>query len=324
MENRSNKVRRNASVPVVFDDDYKSCVDDARAVLAMEYGTAPMSQRDKVMVMQGWNKVLAFRTSFSEALLLKWRHSCSPESYSTKESKSWRAMAKVERNEDILARCLGPRLQDAEELIIGFLDGVFRSFCPRDQRVAREAYRPVADDVCLIRKEGEMTLECESIEDYTRLFARCGVEPHYWVFFCEAFLWAMKTHVPYAQEDDHEDLEKGRESAYSKAIRIVALKAIDGYIGLRQQLEKDIFRIGVKRFWDRLDSSTRLGFGEVFYRSLLQKNEQLLDFFSKTDMDALAIHFTATLDLLVKSIGEIGTTNNFRKALDILGEVHRQ
>lgn len=137
-------------------------------------------------------------------------------------------------------------------------------------------------------------------------------------------MWTMKTHVPYAQDDDNEDLEKGRDGAYAKTIRNVALKAIEGYVGLRSQLEKDVFKIGVTRFWSRLDQSARLGFGESFYQSLLGQNPQLLDFFSKTDMDSLAIHFMATLDLLVKSIREMGTTGNFRKALDILAEVHRQ
>ena len=325
-ESRKEKLKQNGNIPalVVFDDDYKSCVEDARAVLAMEYGTAPLRPNEIVMAMQGWNKVLAFKTAFSEALLLKWRHLVSPDTYSKKASKCWRAMGHVERNQDILAKCLGPRLQDAEELVMGLIDGVFRSFCPKEQRVAREAYRPVADDVCLIRKEGEMTLECESVEDYTRLFARCGVEPHYWVFFCEAFLWSMKTHVPYAQDDDNEDLEKGRDSAYAKAIRSVGTKAMDGYVGLRSQLEEDVFKIGVTRFWSRLPQSARLGFGETFYQSLLSQNPQLLDFFSKTDMDSLAIHFMATLDLLVKSIREMGTTGSFRNALDILAEVHRQ
>ncbi|CAB9504775.1 Nitric oxide synthase [Seminavis robusta] len=327
--NGSSKPERRASKSKIElmaedDDDYSTMVDDARAVLAIEYGTAPMSPSEIVLVMQGWNKVLAFTTMFSEALSLKWRHMVHPDTYSKKPKKMWRAIGKVERNEDLLALCMGPRLQDLEELLIGFLDGVFRSFCPKEQRVSREAYRPIQDDVTLIRKEGEMTLECESVEDYTRLFARCGVEPHYWIFFCEAFLWCMKTHVPYGQDDDAEDLENGRDSAYAKAIRITAMKAIDGYVGLRSQMEKDIFQKGVTRFWARLDQPTRLGFGEQFYRTLLAQNPQMLDFFSKTDMDSLAIHFMATLDLLVKSIRELGTTGNFRKALDMLAEVHRQ
>jgi nitric oxide synthase oxygenase domain/subunit/hemoglobin-like flavoprotein len=306
------------------DTDYKESVNRARAGLATEYGVAPLRPTEIVMAMQGWNKVLAFKTAFSEALVLKWRHLVHPDAFSNNPKKIWRAMGQVERNEDLLAICLGPRLKDLEDLLMGFLDGVFRSFCPKEQRVLREAYRPIQDDVTLDRKEGEMTLECETLDDYTRLFARCGVKPHYWIMFCRAFLWCMKTHVPYAQDDDEEDLDKGPDSAYAQVVRIVATKAIDGYVNLKSQLEKDVFKTGVTRFWARLDKSTRLSFGEKFYRSLLERNPQLMDFFAKTDMDSLAMHFMATLDLLVKSIRELGNTGSFRKALDMLGEVHRQ
>ena len=306
-------------------DDYKVWVGDAKRLLAVKYGAAPMRPSDVVMVMQGWNKVLAFKTAFSEALLLKWRYLVHLDANSKKRSNCWKAMGKVERNQDILAAALGPRLDDAEELIMGLLDGVFRSFCPHSQKVQREAYRATQDDVTLQRKEGEMTLECECTDDYIHLFARCGIEPHYWINFCEAFMWCMESHVPYAQDDDAEDLEKGFESAYGKVIRIVAIRAIDGYVALRSKLEKDIFQTGVTRFWARLDHTTKLGFGETFYRTLLEKNSQLLDFFSRTDMDSLAVHFMATLDLLVKSIRELGTTGSFRRnVLDTLAEVHRQ
>jgi sulfite reductase alpha subunit-like flavoprotein/nitric oxide synthase oxygenase domain/subunit/hemoglobin-like flavoprotein len=306
------------------DVDYTESVNKARAALAKQYGTAPLGPTEIVLAMQGWNKVLAFRTAFSEALVLKWRHLVHPDAYSSNPKQVLRAMGQVERNEDPLAICLGPRLLDLEDLLVGLLDGVFRSFCPKEQRVAREAYRPIQHDVTLDRKEGEMTLECETLDEYTRLFARCGVKPHYWICFCHAFLWCMKTHVPYAQEDDEDDLEKGPDSAYAKAVRDVAILAIDGYVGLKSLLEKSIFKTGVPRFWARMDMSTRLGFGEHFYKSLLESNPQLLDYFAKTDMDSLSMHFMATLDLLVKSIGELGNVGRFRKALDMLGEVHRQ
>lgn len=274
------------------DNEYNLRVDDARKVLAMEYGTAPMRANEIVMNMQGWNKVLAFREAFSEGLVLKWRHLVQLGTYSKKSKKSWVAIGQVERNEDVLTICMGARMQDLEDLVIGLLDGVFRSFCPKEQHVLREAYRPIHHDNHMSRKDGDMKLECEDVDDYIRLFARCGVEPRYWILFCEAFLWCMRTHVPYAKDDDVEDLEKGRDGAYSKAVRNVAVNAIDGYAAMRSQLEKDVFSIGVTRFWARQwDNQTRLSFGEQFYKSLIVHNPQLMDYFAKTDMDSLAVHF---------------------------------
>ena len=300
-------------------------VNDAQVMIVLSYGDAPLQPKESVMVMQGWNKILASKTSFSEALLMKWRLLVSPDSMSKKSHKRWRAMSNVERNKDLLSFCLGPRLQDAEELLIGLLDGVFRSYCPNQQKVHREAYRPVREDVIVSRKDGDMTLECESVEDYTRLFARCGVEPYYWVFFCEAFLWCLKTHTPCFRDEDKEELEKGKNCAYAKAVRDVALRAIDGIVRMHHQLEKDIFAVGVTRFWARQSDAVRNGgFGQIFYKSLFEQHPQLLNYFAKTDMDSLAIHFTAILDLLVKSIQEFGSAGAFRESLDRLGEVHRQ
>jgi hemoglobin-like flavoprotein len=94
---------------------------------------------------------------------------------------------------------------------------------------------------------------------------------------------------------------------------------------LHQQLVRDIFTKGVPAFWASQGDTINSGaFGEMFFKSLLEQHSQLIDYFSQTDMDALAMHFTRILDLLAKSVQKFGTTGHFRDALDRLGEIHRQ
>ena len=54
---------------------------------------------------------------------------------------------------------MATRLYDIEELVMGLLDGVFRSTCPHLQDVARESYRATRDTVTLLRQTGDMSLE---------------------------------------------------------------------------------------------------------------------------------------------------------------------
>ena len=311
--------------------EYLAQVDGAKEALARY--TLPLSKADKVVVMQGWNKVLAFRTAFSEALLNHWRllvaeryaHHATDRDHRGKSTRIPSAIALIEANEDPIAVALGVRLPQAENLLVELLDGAVRSLCPHTQIVQREAYRPISDDIYLqIHKDGDLTTECETVDDYLHLLARCGVHPLYWVDFCESFAWALGTHTPYAQDDDHEDLDRGTDSAYRKAVaQLVALPGIAAYGNLKSLAHNELYKFHVKRFWRRHDETARLGVGETFYRTLLTKYPQLMDYFARTDMDVLAAHLMMTIDLLVKSVDDLGNpVGALRKGLNQLGRLH--
>jgi nitric oxide synthase oxygenase domain/subunit/hemoglobin-like flavoprotein len=300
----------------------------SQAKEALERYSLPLSKSDKVLVMQGWNKVLAFRTAFSEALLCHWRLLVTLAADDSGAVDTVAASIRLcERNQDPLATALGDRLWEAEDLIMGLLDGALRSLCPATQVVARESYRPIADDIALQKQrsaEGLLTLECETVEDYLLLLAQCGVQPKHWVEFIDAVAWALKTHAPYAQAADEEDLDKGHESAYLKAtVQLVCLPAIDAYVDLRSLAFQYLYSVQVPQFWRRYNETARLGVGEVFYKTLLTKYPSLMDYFARTDMDSLAAHLMMTLDLLVKSVTELGhAEGTFRLALNDLARVH--
>jgi hemoglobin-like flavoprotein len=288
----------------------------------------PLSAADKVIVMQGWNKCLAFKTAFSESLLIYWRLLChgDQDENNGQSQMDLDAMVAVEKNKDPLYKCFGTRLADAEELLMGVLDGAIRSLCPREQVVQREAYRAMMDDSILQRHNNDFSLECETLQDHFDLFARLGIEPKFWSLFVEAVMWAMKTHAPYAQADDFDDLELApAESAWGRVLALtVSIPAIETKKALSTLYKAPV--VGhLQTIWGRLGSTDQADFGEAFYRALLTKHPELLDFFSRTDMDALAIHLSMALDLVIKNVHSLGVNiGSFRSTLNHLGEIHRK
>jgi hypothetical protein len=236
----------------------KNAVDSLRI-----YGD-PLSPADKVMVMQGWNKVLAFKTAFSEALWIYWRILVASKTGSSGAAEH--AVRCVELNQDPLALCMMDRCSEAEDMLIGLIDGAIRSMCPAHQTVQREAYRATEDNVHLKRTRGDsLSLECETSDDYLKLFARCGVLPDHWVHFCEAFVWALQTHTPYAQDDDKSELERGKDSAFIRAIaQLDALPAIKAYRNLKNLGGDPLYQLAVSLFWSKVTPDDRLVFGEGF------------------------------------------------------------
>lgn len=304
--------------------DYPVAKDAVKAAVeSLHIYDLPLTNPDKVMVMQGWNKVLAFKTAFSESLWLYWRILVATD---TTLDTAKQAVQRVERNEDPLAECMLDRATECQDLLMGLIDGAFRTLCPMNQVVQRESYRPIQEDVHIQRvKEDSLTLECESVDDYLRLFARCGVQPEHWVLFCEAFIWCLQTHTPYAKDDDKEDIERGADGSMARAIaQLVALPAIKSFKSMIDLAEIPLYKEAVPRLWARLTPDDRMDFGERFYRTLLSNHPNLLDYFSKTDMDSLAIHFVGSLDLIVTSASELASANgDFRHTLRTLGDLHR-
>ena len=293
------------------------------AIDSLHMYDAPLTDPDKVMVMQGWNKVLAFKTAFSESLWIYWRILVATD---TPIDTTKLAVRLVERNEDPLALCMLDRGSEMEGLLMGLIDGSIRTLCPMQQIVQRDAYRSIQDDLYLQRsKDDSLSLECETVDDYLKLFARCGVQPQHWVLFCEAFIWCLQTHTPYAKDDDKMDIERGADSAMARAIvQLVALPAIKAYKGMIDIAENPLYKEAVPRLWARVTPDDRLDFGERFYRTLLTNHPNLLDYFSKTDMDSLIVHFVGSIDVVVTAATEFASaTGGFRKTLRDLGNLHR-
>lgn len=262
----------------------------------------PLTASDKVMVMQGWNKALAFKTAFGEALLTYWRLLCCEVNDEAEESDNELmcdedpAMHLVESSRDPIAVCLQKRIMDAEELLIGLLDGALRRLCPENQIVQREAYRATIDEAILQRVWGDkqgpaFKMECETVEDYLKIFARCGVQPKHWVHFVTAFHWTLKNHTPYFKDDDQEDIDRGIHSAYIRSVvQQVSLPAIEIYEKLKSLATNPLYIVSLPKFWGKFSHDQLLEIGQSFYRTFLGRHPEMMDLFSRTDLDALSVH----------------------------------
>lgn len=250
-----------------------------------------------------------------------------------------RATRQVEGNKDPLYAALDARIGDAPHLLLGLLDGALRkglgSTCVEHN--LRSGPLPLEEEIHLLKHKrlvadnaaNTLKLECETVADYLKLFARCGVRPRHWLALSEAFEWAMETHgMTGGALEQHEHHEhRFSSSPFARAVaQKVVLPALDDIRELQSLAAEPAFRVVLPRFWGRLSPTDAASFGELFYRRLLTKNPSLLDYFSKTDMDSLSVHLMMALDLVVQSVGELGSdsTSPFRASLNHLGEMHRK
>ena len=79
-----------------------------------------------------------------------------------------------------------------------------------------------------------------------------------------------------------------------------------------------------RAFCKRLEEADRMAIGERIYRKLFQDHPELVDYFSNTNMDSLAVHLVQALDVMVKaSGGQIAAEKGpFRSLMNHLGRIH--
>jgi len=304
---------------------YESEASKAMEDLNAKYGNNELERSDKVLLMDGWNKILGWETMWKEALWFRWRILVARESLGdqNKAQAAVEAREQVENNEDPLAVVFGERRNDAKNLLLALFDDQVRSLCPHLQVVQREAYRPVVDE------RGAafgVTLECKDAKEIIRLFSMLGVAPAYYVTLCEAFLWTMESHNPYIGEEDTEDLEKPlKASAYARFVAdLVGRFGIKDGIAIREKYAVPIYTEILPDFWAWVKHENE-GFGETFYENLLSNFPDLLDYFAKADMDSLAGHIILAIDLMTKYPSMVGEADSsFRHIVKHLGEIHRE
>jgi ureidoglycolate hydrolase len=171
-----------------------------------------------------------------------------------KEHLNLVACNQVEQGTDPIGKALGTRLIHGRALLVAMLDSCVRTLCPRSQTVQREAYRPFGE-VLKGASSGfwgmkRLTVSEGTPEEYFRIFARCGISPSHWVIFCKAFMWSYKTHSPYAEATDLEDLERPpMESANATFVSSrVAKSAIEGIQALHESFRTPVYEVCVPAF----------------------------------------------------------------------------
>ena len=270
--------------------------------LATLCGTAiPLNASEIVTVSEGWNKVLAWRDMFSEAFVSRWRILIIQQS-----------------NEDQLKEAFTTRVGELPDIFVGLIDTAARTLAPEREIIARESYRSYHPN---------NHSECQSIREYFGLFSSLGFQAWWWKVGLEVFHWCLETHVPYFEETDREELEKGVfASPFGRFFAIkIAIPAINASIKQQKEYENPIYST-LKNIWLETVSTPEIksAVGELFYKNLFQYHPELLEYFNNVDMDSLALHLSQALDFVFQSINKIGDyKSQWRTVLEHLGEVHR-
>ena len=252
----SYELYKKESIEALSELQQKWAVDVASFNLDFETPLTqhePSSKPELVLVSQVWNKILAFRSMFAEALVGRWRilvaadvvlqrqhdhqldsplqqlqgflekksktknnNHCPLSNFEfTQQSVELEALHLVERNLDPIAKYFGTRVIDLGTLLVAALDLVVNSLCPH-QVLQREAYTPLAgsaDPDPCISRKFFHEHECKTLGDFFNLFGRYSLPSRYWLIFCDAFLWTMKHQNPYKLEDESEDLDKPKDES---------------------------------------------------------------------------------------------------------------
>jgi len=228
---------------------------------------AVLTAEDIVVVKGAWNRTLAWKDAMMEAVVYRWII-LVPEVY----------------------ELLSVKFDELPHDLYTMIDKSVRALDPRTEVHHRESYI-AGFPACVTRDFGDTPSEI--MFHYTLL----GLRPRHWALLKESFLFAMKTHNPYMyKEHDGADLDRGDEGAVARFFHIhVVGKA-------NQVLQKHL---------DRLQSPAALvvrqqaialkplqDVGQTFYRKLLTKYPDLIDYFADTDMDHHSQHLHATLTVV--------------------------
>ena len=271
---------------------------------------------DAILLSQSWNKVLAFRSMFAEALIGRWRILAAVEEVEGKDksrhppsspfsffknhtvdnfapSVETLAINMVEGNKDPIGVLFESRTIDLDVLIVAAIDAAIRELCPHNQVIQREAYRPLngsADPDPSISRVFFHEDECTTFDDFCSLFARYRIQPRHWLAFCRAFLWTMEHQNPYSLEDEKDDLKEApSESAHARFIAgMVALPMIEATLRRASYFKMKIFEdlrscCSTGRIESSFDTMGLRMFGKLF-----QTFPEIGDHFSQTDVQDMS------------------------------------
>ena len=279
-------------------------------------------KKDAVLIMESWNKILAFRSMFAEALIGRWRILAAADQISDKnderrtdfEQQFWvqniietdnasvtntrrlenEAVRLVEMNLDPLALHFGERVVDIGLILVSMIDMAVRSLCPHTQYVQREAYRETkgsADEDIDVSGLFFHDKECMDFEGFCVLFSSYGIKPEHWLLLCDAFLWAMKNQNPYSLDHEKDDVITG--GAHGKFISgMVILPLIEAFGRRSLYIEEHVFtdlKEDITLEDVTIEDNIRLVAADAFSK-LFSKLPYIEDHFSDVDIEEVSYY----------------------------------
>nr|UQK61948.1 nitric oxid synthase [Choanoeca flexa] len=251
------------------------------------YSLHELSRVDTVIVMDSYNKALAWRDLFLELAWKRLLHQ-HPE----------------------LIETMGASLKRLHDHVLGILDLTVRALRPEYQQTAREAYGPLHPSPDRM---------CNTLEEYFFWLLLWEFNMEHMYDLGANLLMAMGS-VPYMEEYEQSDMALGHESAF---FRFWIHHVMDPYNDQLDAFEAAIppdAQDEIARSFERTRSVPKREVGGVFYRYLFEDNPDLISHFQSADIDSLAGHLGQTLEIMADSITD---WRHHAVVVHHLSEIHR-
>lgn len=246
-----------------------------------------LSSPEEVIVKDVWNKLRAW-----------------------KELQMEKFLKRLLLEEPELEYLFGEAIDSASDFFFELFDCAIHQLQPETQVVIGEPLMGVPPE------KGD---SFDTVEDYGKLFADVGMRPEHWIKARQVWMWMLHS-IPYLEEYDREDLQKGANSAlykfFNSYIILPMSRATQRY---NEALPPKMLQQMVES-WS-IFSQNKQQMGMEFYQILFEKYPFVLPIFGRADMDYLSLHLFQALEFLVRCL-QSGSSDEILRELRILGQVH--
>ncbi|MBD1847867.1 nitric oxide synthase oxygenase [Cyanobacteria bacterium FACHB-63] len=247
----------------------------------------PLTPQEEVIVKDVWNKLRAWKElqleKFVKRLLLE-----EPE----------------------LEYLFGEAIDSIGDFFFELFDCAIHELQPETQVVVGEPLMGVPPE------KGD---QFDTVEDYGRFFAGIGLRSQHWLKARQVWMWMLPS-IPYVEEYDREDLQKGANSALYKFFNSHIILPMTTAIRRYDEALPPEMLLKMADCWEAF-SQNKQQMGMEFYQVLFEKYPFVLPIFGRADMDYLSLHLFQAVEFLVKCLRS-GSSDEMLQELRFLGQVH--
>ncbi len=247
--------------------------------------TVPLSPPEEVIVKDVWNKLRAW-----------------------KELQMEKFLKRLLLEEPELEYIFGEALDSMSDFFYELFDCCIHQLQPETQNIIGEPLMGVPPE----KQDG-----LDTVEDYGSLFADIGMRPQHWLKARQVWMWMLPS-IPYLEEYDRQDLQKGANSAlyrfFNTYVIVPMVEAIRRYdTALPPEMLQKMLDS-----W-QVFSHNKQVMGMEFYQILFEKYPFVLPIFGRADMDYLSLHLFQALEFLIQSLRS-GSSDEMIRELRFLGQ----
>lgn len=260
-------------------------VEESEAVELPEAVT--LSAAEEVIVKDVWNKLRAWKElqmeQFFKRLLLE-----EPE----------------------LEYLFGEAIDSIPDYFFELFDLCIHQLQPHTQNIVGEPLMGVPPE------KGD---DFDTVEEFGALFADIGMRPQHWLKARQVWMWMLPS-IPYLEEYDRENLERGTNSALYKFFNTyVILPMAEAIQRYENALPPEMLQ-RMANSWS-VFSQNKQQMGMEFYQILFEKYPFVLPIFGRADMDYLSLHLFQSIEFLVRCLRS-DSSDELLRELRLLGQLH--